>query len=41
MVFTMEMQGAAWPDLMVAGRVVPLSIVFLLTFLPLCGIIVH
>jgi len=37
----MEMQGAAWPDLMVAGRVAPLSIVFLLTFLPLCGIIVH
>jgi hypothetical protein len=25
---TMEMQGAAWPDLMVADRVVPLSIVF-------------
>jgi len=37
----MEMQGAARSDLMVAGRVVPVSIVHLLTFLWRWSILVH
>lgn len=37
----MEMQGAVWSDLMVDGRAVPLSIVYLLTFLPRRSNFIH